>query len=106
MPISTKNKQRAKAQTRIYEHTENIEPVATRHDLTIVWRVMTIGFTVLTCLFVGLWAHTNYLHGDLKEDMRRMDEKIDKRMDKLDKKMDGLDKKMDGLERLIRQRNR
>ena len=66
MSAITKKKQRAKSQTNIYEHTENIEPVATKHDLTIVWRVMAIGFTILTGLFVGLWAHTNYLHSDLK----------------------------------------
>ena len=79
---TTLRKSKAKSQARIYEHTENLEPAATkefvRQELAPVkesvnrlWQVMLGGFALLQ-------SNMNYLHSDTKADMREINKRLDK----------------------------
>ena len=98
MAATVKKKQRSKAQTRIYEHTENLEPVATKEFVRQELRPIVESQGWTRAAFVILFAAVGGLYillWEFKTDIHNLDQKMDKRMDSLDQKMD---KRMDGLE--------
>ena len=108
MPATLKTK-KPKGQARIYEHTENLEPVAikefVRQELAPVkesvnrlWQVTLGGFVILLTVIGFLFYTIFYLHGDTKADMKDLKADMNKRMDRIEDKVDRMENKMDGIE--------
>ena len=98
MPVAVKKKQRSKPQARIYEHTENIEPVATkefvRQELKPIivsqgWMriALLVLFTAVGGLYVLLW--------EIKTDVHNLDRRMDKRMGNIENRMERIEGKLD-----------
>ena len=108
-------KPKPRSQVRIYEHTENIEAVATkefvRQELAPVkesvnqlWKVMlwiSGGLlTVMVAGFILLLTVMIYLHGHTSKRMDRIEDKIgsmEKRMGSMENRMDRIENKLDRL---------
>ena len=107
MPATLKTK-KPKSQARIYEHTENLEPVATkefvRQELSPVkesvnrlWKVMLwVSGGLLTVMiggFVLLLTVMLYLHSDTKQEMNRRFAEVNQRFAEVNQKLDVLMRK-------------
>ena len=88
-------KGKSKNQAKIYEHTENLEPVATKEfvrlelepikrDIAWLRWVMGGGFALLLTVMI-------YLHSDAS---KRMD-RIEERMDRIEERMGRIEDKLD-----------
>ncbi len=66
---------------------------------TIIFAVMLAGFT-------GLAGLMTYLHGDTKQDMQKLESRLDSRIDKLDSRIDKIDSKLDLLIQSLQARPR
>ena len=102
MPTVLKTKKpKSRSQVKIYEHTENIEAVATKEFVRQELRPVHRDIKWLMCILASLVGIMIYLHGDTSKRMDRMEDKMDrmeKRMDGMAKRMDGIEKRMDGIE--------
>ena len=113
-------KPKPKSQVRIYEHTENIEAVATKEfvrqelkaeigpvkeSVNQLWKVMlwVSGglLTVMVAGFILLLTVMTYLHGHTSKRMDRIEDKMgsmENRMDRIESKMDRMESKIDRME--------
>ena len=87
-------KPKSRSQARIYEHTENLEPVATkefvrqelapvRESVNRLWQVMLGGFALLLTVML-------YLHSDTKQELDMLTQEMNRRFTEVNKKLDML----------------